>query len=560
MSSDATRPPHDRRLLPGLTRANLLRELSAGVTLIAISVPLNIGYAQIAGLPATAGLYALVVPALVFALTASSRQVVVAPDAAAAALVASSLAGVGLADAGSYSAMAAAQALIGGVVFLLCSRLRLGFLADFLSRPILVGFIGGLALEVSLSQVAKMLGIGLPEGEFLDQATHLLTSLGQTHGWTVAVSAIALALLLGGRRWAPSVPWALVVMVLATAATSVLDLTDRGVAVLGSMPSGLPELAFPDLSLEVWLGLVPSAVALTAVTVAEGLMVARSYADHNGYPTDPDRDLAAFGLANVAAGLTSSFTVGSSTSRTAAMDEAGSRTQLPAVVLAVGSVLLLLFGADLLADIPAPAIGATVAVAVSRLLGLAELRHLRRVSPDELVVALVAFVGVLAIGPIGGLVVAFALAVVNLTRRAAAPHVHLLADPRRPESAALDLGEHVTQTAPGALVLRLAGPVFFANADALGAEVVRLVREAPDPVRVVILDVGSVTDVDTTAAEALERLEKELRAEGATIAITREDDRLLRRLERLGVLEAAERFPTNRAALASYELRAGAGE
>lgn len=553
MSPNKTSSAPVRRFLPGLTRANAVRELTAGVTLTAISVPLNIGYAQIAGLPASAGLYALVVPSLVFALAASSRQVVVAPDAAAAALVASSLAGLGVASAGDYAAMAAAQALIGGVLFLVCSRLGLGFLAGFLSRPILTGFVGGLALEVGLSQVAKMLGISLPQGEFFERAAHLVGSLGDTHGWTFLVALVSLVVLLGGRRWAPAVPWALVVMVAATVATSVLDLTDRGVAVLGQMPSGLPEFALPSLPVAVWVALVPSAVALTAVTVAEGLMISRSHADRNGYPVDPDRDLAAFGCANIAAGLTSSFSVGSSTSRTAAMDDAGSRTQLPSLVLAVCSALLLLFGADLLSDIPGPAIGATVAVAISRLVGIGELAHLWRVARDEFVIAAVAFLGVLVVGPIGGLLLAFVLALVNLTRRAAAPHVDLLADPRTPTPEAFDPVEQVDQTAPGSLVLRPAGPLFFANADALAGRVRTLVDDAPTPVQFVVFDLGAVTDVDTTAAETLAGLVDDLRVAGVSVAVSRGEEELVARLDRLGVLRGAERFATNRAALTAHE-------
>lgn len=533
-----------RWLLPGLSRANLVSELGAGVTLLALSIPLNIGYAQIAGLPAAAGLYALVVPSLLFALFASTRQVVVAPDAAAAALVASSLAGVGAAGAAgpdAYATMAAAQAVIGGVLFLLCGRLRLGFLADFLSRPILVGFVGGLALEVLLSQTAKMLGLSLAHDEFFARLWELVTHLPQAHGWSVGLSAASLAVLLLGRRAIGAVPWALVVMVGATVATLALDLADHGVAVLGTMPSGPPEFAVPDLPLAVWIALIPSAVALTAVTVAEGLLVGRSYADQNRCPHDPDRDLTAFGLANIGAGLSSSFTVGSSTSRTAAMDASGSRTQLPSVVLAFGSLLLLIAGAELLADIPSPAIGATVAVAVLGLLGLGELRELWRVSRDEFVIAMIAFFGVLVIGPIGGILVAFVLALINLTRRAAHPHM-------------------LVQPEAGVLVLRLAGPVFFANAAAFAAAAREAVERpvatgsagAPSgPVHAVLFDLGGLTDVDVTAADEWRRLVDDLAAAGLELALSRVDPEVDARLRQLGVLDAAPRHRDNQAALAA---------
>jgi len=416
--------------LPGLGRANVAREILAGITLIALSVPLNIGYAQIAGLPPTAGLYALVLPSLVFALTASSRQLVIAPDAAAAALVSSSLVGLAVAGSADYASMAAAQAILSGVVLLLAGRLKLGFLADFLSHPILLGFVGGLALEVMVSQVAKMLGVSIDSGaEFWEKAAELCAGLPSTHPASLLLSVVALTVLIAGRRWSPGAPWALLVMVAATAASVLLRFQDAGIAVLGEVASGPPQIAFPLLAVSQWIALVPSALALSAVVLAEGLLVARSYAEKHGDPHQPDRDLVAAGLANLAAGVSGSFNVGSSTSRTAAMDAAGSRTQLPSVVLAAGSLLLLLFGTKLLEAVPSPVIGAIVAVAVFRLLGLSELVSLWGESRAEFAVAAVCVLGVLVLGPIRGLLVAFVLALVNLARQAAAPPLEVLADP-----------------------------------------------------------------------------------------------------------------------------------
>lgn len=543
-------PRPTRRVLPGLTRANFGRELTAGVTLVAISVPLNIGYAQIAGLPPQAGLYALVLPSLLFAFTASSRQLVVAPDAAAAALVASSLLGLGVASGTEqYAAMAAAQAMMGGFFFLVCSRLKLGFLANFLSEPILVGFVGGLALEILVSQVAKMLGLSLGHEKFFQKTTTLFTSLDETHLLSAGLAAAGLAILLLGRRLAPVLPWALVVLVAASLASYLADLPARGVDVLGHVPAGLPPLAPPRMSPEAWLLLIPSAAALTAITVAEGLMLSRSYSDRRGYPQDPDRDLAGFGLANIGAGLTGGLTVGSSTSRTAAMDDSGSRTQLPAVVVAVSALVLLLLGTELLASIPSPAIGAVVTVAVLRLLGLRELSRLFARARDEFVVAALCFLGVLAVGPLMGLLLAFVLALVNLARRSAAPRVVLLADPHHRPSPDQDLGRHTGETVPGAVVLRLDGPLFFANARAVADEVKKRVDSAPHPVRTVVLDLETVTDVDTTAGDALESLVHDLAADDVTVTLSRVTAPLELRLAALRVLVDLPRAVTNRQAL-----------
>lgn len=381
-------------ILPGLTRRTLGTEVLAGLTLLAISLPLNIGYAQIAGLPPTAGLYALVGPSLVFALLASSRHLVAAPDAAAAALVGSALSGVAVAGTGQYAAMAAAQAVVGGLLFVACSVFRLGFLADFLSKPILIGFVGGLATDILLSQIAKMLGIRVSSGaEFFERLVQLSSRLGTLHWWSLGLSLAALAVLVPGRRHWPAVPWALVVLVAATALSPRLNLPGHGVSVLGELPAGPPVLAFPRLDWHAWVAVILPALAITTVTVGEGLLLARSYADKYGYPTSPDRDLLAFGAANLASGLSSGFTVGSSTSRAAAMDQAGSRTQVPLLVLAGGALLLLIFGTALLAGIPSPVIGAIVAVSVVKLIGVGEFRHLWQLSRFEFAVAATCFAG-----------------------------------------------------------------------------------------------------------------------------------------------------------------------
>ncbi|WP_431279280.1 SulP family inorganic anion transporter [Leifsonia poae] len=227
------------RPLAGLNRHNVGREVLAGVTLLAIAVPLNIGYAQIAGLPATAGLYALVVPAVLYALTVSSRQLVASPDAAAAALVASSLGGLAVAGGQDYITLALAQAIIGGILFLLCSVFRLGFLANFLSKPILIGFVGGLALDILISQIAKMLGVKIDSGgEFVDKLTGLFTGLGTTNVWSLLIAVGSLVVLLVGRRVLAAVPWALIVLIAATLIVVFTGAEKAGVDVLGKVDAG----------------------------------------------------------------------------------------------------------------------------------------------------------------------------------------------------------------------------------------------------------------------------------------------------------------------------------
>lgn len=542
-----------QRPLTGLTGKNLVREVMAGVTLLAIAIPLNIGYAQIAGLPPTAGLYALVVPAVVYALTVSSRQVVASPDAAAAALVASSIGGLAVAGSADYLTLALAQAIICGVMFLLLAVFKLGFLANFLSKPILVGFVGGLALDILVSQIAKMLGVKIDSGaEFVDKVVGLVTGLGTVNGWSVLISAVSVAVLLLGRRFARAVPWALVVLVLATTVVVTASLEAAGVAVLGPIEAGPPRLTWPVLEWTTWLLLVPSAMALTLVATAEGLLVGRSYGEKRNYSTSPNRDLFAFGLANVASGASGGFAVGSSTSRTAAMDQAGSRTQLPSLVTAVGTLLLLIFGTALLEDIPSPAIGAIVAVAIIPLLGIREFVGLWRADRFEFVIGAACFLVTLLIGSIPGILVAFVLALINLAKRAANPAIDVLADSGEPTASLLDEAAPGAVTAPGIIVVRLAAPLFFANGSVFSDAVKRAVTAAPQAsVDHLVIDMEAVTDVDVTGAESFAALQTWLEARGIALGFSRVRPDARARLIELGLLVDHPVFDTNRAAIAA---------
>ncbi|MGV2983821.1 SulP family inorganic anion transporter [Microbacterium sp. AGC85] len=535
-----------QRPLQGLHRGNLLRESVVGLTLLAIAVPLNIGYAQIAGLPVTAGLYALVVPTLVYVALVSSRQVVASPDAAAAALVFSSLVGLGVGQ-DDFADMAAAQAILCGLALAIASVLRWGFLANFLSKPILIGFIAGLALEVLVSQVRKMLGTPAHESAgFFRELADLVTRVPEASIPSVLLSAGALLVLLLGRRVLPKAPWALMVLVIATVITAVFDLQQVGVAVLGIVEAGPPQFAFPTLGLGQWLSLIPSALALALVTMAEGVLLSRSYGEQRGYRTSADQDLLAFGAANVAAGLSMSFAVGSSTSRTAATDQLGSRTQLPSVIMAGGAVALLVFGTDVLAQIPSPVIGAVVAVAVINLLGAREFRKLARTSPYEFAIGILCLLGVLVLGPLQGLAVAFVLSLVNLARRAAAPQIDVLGP-----GPAVTYTEVIDNPPYGEpLVVRLSGPIFFANAAAISERVTRIVESADEDTTALILDAQGISDIDVTGADDLRRLLLALRQRGIAVVLTRLRPPLRERFDRFELLDGIQEFATNREAAA----------
>lgn len=553
MRSNRALPKGDgvQRPLAGLTRRNFITELTAGVTLLAIAIPLNIGYAQIAGLPPTAGLYALIVPTIVYALVVSSRQLVASPDAAAAALVASSIGGLAAAGGANYATLALAQAIISGGMFVLLAVFKLGFLANFLSKPILVGFVGGLALDIMVSQVAKMLGVKIDSGkEFTGKVADLIGGLTTVNLWAVLISVCSVAVLLLGRRYLRAIPWALVVLVATTLVVVLTGLDQRGVAVLGEVPAGPPVLTWPMIDWSLWFALVPSAIALTLVTTAEGLLVSRSYSEKHGYPFRANRDLFAFGIANVAAGAQGSFAVGSSTSRTAAMDQAGSRTQFPALILAAGTLLLLLFGTALLADIPSPAIGAIVGVAIIPLLGIREFIDLWRKDRFEFLIGATCFLVTLFVGSIPGILVAFVLALINIARRASNPAIDVLESSGDPGESLLEDAPAGTVTAPGVIVIRLAAPLFFANGAVFSTAVKDAIRSAGEgAVQHLVVDMEAVTDVDVTGAESFASLKDWLAARSISLSFSRVRPNTLHRLTSLELLTSEDVFSTNRSAI-----------
>ncbi|GAA2869637.1 SulP family inorganic anion transporter [Nonomuraea rubra] len=518
------------------------REISAGVTLAALAIPLNIGYAQIAGLPPIAGLYAAIVPMLVFALVCSSRQLVASPDAPIAALIASLLVAI-VARPGSpqYVELAYAQALVCAVVFLLFYAFKLGFLANFLSEPVLVGFIAGLAVEILTSQVKKILGIHTTAERFFGELWEIITKIPQAHGWSVVVGVATMLVIVALRRLAPALPGPLIALVIATAVVAWAGLDTHGVSVLGHVPSGLPVLHWPAITLGQWAALVPGAIAICAVTLADGLLTARRYAEQHHYRLDANTELRAFGLANVAAGFTQSMTVGSSASRTAAMDAAGSRSQLPSLICAIVVAVLVAFFSGVLAYLPNTALAGIVAVAVIRLIDVRKLAELWRLRRSEFWIAVVCLLGVPVFGSLTAVVIAFLLSAVDVVRRAS-----------RPSTATLGPGEHGRYIQGPAdspfVVYRFESQLFFANADTFKREVTSLAHRGA---QWIVLDAEAISDVDTTGAQALREITDMLRERGVVFAISRATTGLRDLLAHYGLTDLTF-YDSNEAAAAAY--------
>jgi high affinity sulfate transporter 1 len=571
-----TRWPQPFVGLRGIGWADVPREATAGVTLAALMIPLNIGYAQVAGLPPVAGLYAAIIPLVVFALLTSSRHLVTSPDASMAGLVGAAL--VAFAAPGDPLRLqyALALALLCALVFFVFWLFRLAFLANFLSRAVMAGFITGLGIEVFTNQVRKILAaspvVGAESGVLAaaEQLKDAMASSVETEGYFVelmalfhsipranlysvgiGVAAFLIVRLL--KRYAPRIPGALVALVLLTAIVTVFDLAGKGVGVLGAIPSGAPTLTVPSIPAKDYLRLLPAALAIVAILLCEGLLVVRSYGSKYGYKADGNQMLFAYGAANLAAGLTGSLVTGNSPSRSAAMDASGARSQLPSLVAAGTIALVMLFFTDVLAYLPNAALAGIVANAVLSLIEVHELRELYRLRRSEFAIAMVCLLSVLALGPLKAVMIAFLLSTIDVVRRASKPGTWVLR--QTPD------GSHFVPTetiaAPdesGLIVYRFGAPLYFANANRFSEEIETLITQAPAPVRWFVLDAEAIIDIDTTGAETLHQVLKLLANRGVTFALARASPQLpplLQRYQLLGLIGADRLYPTNRHAVAA---------
>ena len=411
--------------------------------------------------------------------------------------------------------------------------LRLGFLAGFVSQPVLKGFIIGLALTIVAGQLPKLLGLERVDGVFVEKVWGLSTELGHTKGWAVAVGAGSLVLLLLLRRFVPLVPAAMVVVLAGVLASVLLDLPERGVAVVGPIASGLPPFGLPELGLADYGALVAGAVGIALVGFAEGLAAAKTYATKAGYDIEPDRELLGVGAANLGASLCAGMVVAGSLSKTAANGGAGARSQTSGLVVAVLTVVTLLLFTGLFEQLPEATLGAVVIVAVIELIDFPALRRLYRIWTSRLgaiygpaaradfLAALAALLGVLVFDTLPGLFIGIGISVLLLVYRASRPNVAVLGRTAGPDPAWVDLARHpAAEQAPGVEVVRVEAGLFFANADHVRARI-RRIAESADP-RAVVLDAETTPSIDVTAAQMLADLAQNLRRQGTRLLVARD--------------------------------------
>ena len=541
--------------LRGVAASALPTEILSGITLAALMIPLNIGYAQIAGLPPTAGLYAAILPLVVFSLFSSSRHLVASPDTANAALIASLLAPLAAQNDPRYLQLVYAQTLVCALVFFVFWIFKLGFLVNFLSRPVIIGFIAGLGVEVLTSQVVKIMGIAIEAEDWLPKILEMITKIPQLRLFQLLIGAGTIVVIRLVKRYTPRLPDALIALATATIGVAVFGLSASGVSVLGEVPSGLPTLTVPQVSMSDYLKLIPGALALCVVSLPDALVLGRKYAQQGGTRFNGDDEMFAFGASNVAAGLTGGFVLGVSASRTAAMWDSGARSQIPGLVAAGVVAVALLFFTGVLALLPIAALAGIVANAVLSLIDVKQLRELFNMRRSEFWIALICLFSVLILGPLIGVAIAFLLTTVEVVRRAANPSMSILGQIPGRSSFFMASRDETVQTVPGLMIYRFGAPLFFANANAFREEVERLIETTKPKIEWFVLDASAISDIDTSGAEALKQVLDLLKARGITSAASRllpKVRALLQKYELLDYLEESRLFDTNHSAALAF--------
>jgi high affinity sulfate transporter 1 len=518
--------------LRGYKAAWIRYDLLAGLAVWAVLIPESLAYASIAGVSPVVGLYAALPALVLYPIFGSSKHLIVGPMSATAALSASIVAGLAPAGDAKYAAYTAALALMTGVLCALAGLLKFGFLASFISDPVLKGFIVGLALTIIIGQVPKLFGVKKAEGDFFEQLWGVISQLGSTNIPTLIVGVLSLALVMALKRWLPLVPGALVAVAFGVAAVLLFDLSSKGVSIVGHIEAGFPTVGVPlSGSIGDYLQLIGPAGGLLIVGYAEALGAAKTYAARAGYDVDANKELIGMGAANIGSGLMSGMVVNGSLSKTAVNGSSGARSGVSSLFVAVLTLLTLLFFTPLFEDLPEATLAAIVIAAVIELVDIPAIVRLFRVSTPALsriygmatradfIGAVAAMLGVLIFDTLPGLIIGLVVSLLVLLYRVAKPNIAVLG--KSPNGGWVDLARNDNASAPaGVLVVRVEAGLFFGNADHV-REQLRLRAKAADA-DVVIVDARTTPSIDVSATEMLGTLNRDLAREGIALALARD--------------------------------------
>ncbi len=509
------------RDMPAYRPASAGRDLLAGLTVASLAVPSAMAYGQLAGLSPVNGLYALLLPTVAYVLLGSSRRLVIGPEGATSTLVAAAVLPLAVARSGDAVELASVLALLVAACFFLARLLRIGWIADYFSRPVLIGYLHGVAVTLVVAQLGKLLGLDVEASEPLGRLWEIAHELGDVSGATVAVSVVALAALAGLRRYLPILPGALIVVVAAIGISWALDFGEHGIALVGPVEGGLPRPTVPTPPLVDILQLVPAAVGLFLVSFADEILTARAFAGRRREHVRASQELLTMGVANVAAGFTQAFSIGASGARTAVNDAMGVRTQIAGLFSVGAVVVILLFLTSPIQYLPQAILGAVIVMAGIAIVDRAAWRALAAIDRVEVAIAGVTTACVVLIGVLEALVVAVGLSIIDTVRRSARPYDAVLGwvpSLQGYRDVAIHPSALVT---PGVVVYRLDDRLFFANAGYVKGRVLEAIRAAPTDTAWFVFDAEAVTHIDSTGMEALLDLARDLRREGITLVVAR---------------------------------------
>jgi sulfate permease, SulP family len=544
------------RLFDGLrpfTRGGAIHNAFAGITLASMNIPQVLGYTRIAGMPAVTGLYTVLLPLAGFAAFGSSRHLVVAADSATAAIFSSSLSHMATPGSAKYMALVSMVALLTAVFLLLARIFKLGFLADFLSRTVLVGFLAGVGLQVGVSMLGDMLGLSTGAGNTVVQAWQLARALPHVNLPTVALATIVAATILVANHFIPRVPLPLVAVLGTIAASAALDFAAHGISVIGPVPGGLPALGFPAVTWSETLALLPVAASCFVMIIAQSAATSRAFASRYYESVDEDADILGLAAANAAAAISGTFVVNGSPTQTAMADRAGARSQLAQIVFAALVLVVLLFLTGPLQYLPRCVLGAIVFTVAIGMIDIAGLLEIRRESPGEFTLAVITAVAVVGIGVEQGILLAIALSLFRHVHHSYRPHTMMLVPGAAGgwEPIPIVPGK---ETEPGLIVYRFGADLFYANYTRFIEDVRALVDGAPTPIHCFVVDASAITDLDFSAARAIRELLADLTSRNVTIIFARVSRYLRADMDRHGITAAvgAERvFATLHEAIAA---------
>jgi high affinity sulfate transporter 1 len=528
--------------LRGYQRAWLTRDVIAGLTLSAVAIPEVMGYTSIAQTPIVTGLYTIIFPTLIFALLGSSRLLVVGADSATAAVLAAGLSGLGVAGvtpgSDKWLAFASLTALVCGVLLFVARLLRLGFIGDFLSASVLIGFLTGVGIQVLSGQIPDLLGVPKGSGNWFEQQWHWMSSLSSISLATFAFGLSTIVIIQVFKLFLPVVPGAIVAVLLLTTISALIDAQAHGVAVVGAVKGGFPPIGLPPgISWSDVREVLPTALSCFVLIVAQSAATSRSFAFKHGDKVDVNRDIVGLGGASLAAGLSGTFVVNGSPTKTQILDEQKGRTQIANMTMAVVALLFTLFFTGLLKDMPKAVLAGIVFLIGVSLIDLPGMKRLWGRRQSEFVVALITAVTVFAVGVEQGIILAIVLSLLDLIRRQYKPGDYVLGQDEAGQPVYLPAIPGA-QSLPGLIVFRYDAELFYANANRFADHFESVVSAAPDPVRWIALDCAAIPDIDYSAGVTLAKLVDYSRARNARFVLVQPDTQLLATLTTYGTVDA----------------------